>query len=343
MLAVVKTARGDGLVSLQERPEPKPAPGWVTIDVRYAGICGTDLHILHDRFPYWPPVTLGHEFFGTVSALGDGVDQHWLGARVACEPHSHADGTCHLCRRGFAELCAAKRSPGWGIDGAFAPRLVMPVHLLHRVPDDVPDAVAALTEPMAVAVTGVARGRVEAGDTVVVAGPGPVGILSAIAARAMGAANVIVVGRAESDRLRFAAGLGFRTGVGDAALALVQDLTHGDGANLVVDATGSAEAIALLLGAVRRRGRMVALGLVGQPSVAVPWDLAVSRAVDVAFSMSSNATAWEPAISILAREATGLAKMPSVFPLVEWEAAFTAVAKRTVIKALLAPQAAAAQ
>ncbi len=336
MQAVVKTARGDGFVSLEEQPEPVPAAGWVTIAVRYAGICGTDLHILHDHFPYWPPVTMGHEFFGTVVELGDGVDPAWLGARVASEPHSLACGTCHLCRRGYAELCATKRSPGWGIDGAFTSRLTMPAHLLHRLPAGIPDRVAALTEPMAVAVTALGRGRVEAGDTVVVFGPGPVGVLLAVAARAMGAASVLVVGRSDSERLRFAAALGFRTAVDD-ALAVVAELTDGRGADLVVDATGSAQAIAQCLEAVRRRGRMVAVGLSGQPTVAVPWDLAVTRAVDVAFAMSSNATAWDPAIAILADAPAGLETMATVFDLADWQAAFDAVAHRTVIKALLDP------
>jgi L-iditol 2-dehydrogenase len=341
MLAVVKTARGDGNVRLEDRPDPVSSPGWVAIAVRYAGICGTDLHILHDHFPYWPPVTLGHEFFGTVSGLGDGVDPDWLGARVACEPHSMACGTCHLCRRGYAELCAEKRSPGWGIDGAFASTLTMPVHLLHRVPAGIPDRVAALVEPMAVAVTALGRGRVEAGDMVVVVGPGPVGILLSVAARALGAANVLVVGRADSDRLRFAAALGFRTAVNDAT-DLVSDLTAGRGADLVVDATGSAAGLALAVEVVRRRGRMIAVGLSGRPTVDVPWDLAVSRALDVAFSMSSNASAWDPAIAILAGASAGLAGMTTVFPLVAWEAAFQAVADRTVIKALLDPNTGAA-
>jgi len=149
MRALVKTTRGVGHLALQERPEPEAVAGWVKIAVRYAGICGTDLHIVQDEFPYWPPVTLGHEFTGTVVELGGGVDQAWLGARVVSEPHSLACGTCHLCRRGFAELCASKRSPGWGIDGAFADRLTMPVYLLHRVPAGLPDRVAALAEPMA--------------------------------------------------------------------------------------------------------------------------------------------------------------------------------------------------
>jgi L-iditol 2-dehydrogenase len=336
MLAVVKTERGDGHVRLQEHPVPVPGPGWVAIAVRYAGICGTDVHILHDHFPYWPPVIMGHEFFGTVTSVGADVDPQWLGARVACEPHSLACGTCHLCRRGNAELCGTKRSPGWGIDGAFAPVVIMPAHLLHRVPATMTDRVAALTEPMAVVVTALARARVEAGDTVVVVGPGPVGILSAIAARTMGAANVLVVGRAWSDRLRFALSLGLPTALDDAAGDLIRDLTDGRGADLVVEATGSAQGIALGLAIVRRRGRMAAIGLSGLPSLPVPWDLAVTRAVELTFSMSSNYTAWEPAITILAG-APELEGLSTVFPLADWEDAFTAVAERTVIKALLDP------
>jgi L-iditol 2-dehydrogenase len=336
MRALVKTARGVGRLALRDRPEPVPIPGWVTIAVRYAGICGTDVHIVADEFPYWPPVTLGHEFVGTVVRLGDGVDPAWLGARVVSEPHSLACGTCHLCRRGFAELCASKRSPGWGIDGAFASQLAMPAHLLHRVPDGVSDLAAALAEPMAVSVSALARAGVDAGDTVLIVGPGPVGILLAAAARVMGAATVVVAGRHDSDRLRFVASVGARTAVGDAALELVRDHTAGRGADLVVDATGSAEAIALALGAVRRRGRLVAVGMSGQPMVPVPWDLAISRAVDATFSMSSNATAWDPALMILERTPQ-LAAMTTVFPLGGWQAAFMAVKERTVIKALLDP------
>ena len=336
MRALVKTARGVGRLELQERPEPMAATGWVTIAVRYAGICGTDLHIVKDEFPYWPPVTLGHEFFGTVVELGEGVDPAWLGARVVSEPHSLACGTCHLCRRGFAELCASKRSPGWGIDGAFASRLAMPAHLLHRIPDGLSDRIAALAEPMAVSVTALARARVEAGDIVLIVGPGPVGILLAAGARAMGAATVVVAGRRDSDRLRFAATIGAVTTVGDAAVELIHDLTAGRGADLVIDATGSAEAIALALRAVRRRGRLAAVGMSGRPAVPVPWDLAVSRAVDASFSMSSNATAWDPAIVILERTPQ-LEGMTTVFPLDDWEAAFAAVEERTVIKALLDP------
>ena len=294
------------------------------------------MHIVRDEFPYWPPVTLGHEFVGTVVELGEGVDPAWFGARVVCEPHSLACGTCHLCRRGFAELCADKRSPGWGIDGAFADGLAMPAHLLHRVPDGLSDLVAALAEPMAVSVTALARTGVQPGDIVLIVGPGPIGILLAAGARAMGAATVVVAGRHDSDRLRFAATIGALTVVGDEAVPAIHDLTAGRGADLVIDASGSAEGIALALKSVRRRGRLLAVGMSGQRDVSVSWDLAVSRAIDASFSMSSNGTAWDPAIMILERTPE-LEAMATVFPLEEWEAAFAAVADRTVIKALLDP------
>ena len=239
MLALVKTERGDGHLALMDRPFPTPTPGWVRIAVVYGGICGTDLHILHDHFPSWPPVTLGHEFTGTIDAVGAGVDAALIGARVVCEPHALACGTCHLCRRGVAELCASKRSPGWGIDGAFSQSMVMPAHLIHRVPDQLSDRVAALAEPMAIAVTALLRGRVDAGDTVLIVGPGPVGILLAVAARAMGAAAVIVASRTDSDRIRFAAGLGFTTVIGETALGVVQDVSATRGADLVVEASGT--------------------------------------------------------------------------------------------------------
>ena len=237
-----------------------------------------------------------------------------MGARVVSEPHSKACGTCYLCRRGVVELCSEKRSPGWGIDGAFAAVLTLPAHLLHRVPDGIPDRTAALAEPMAVAVTALMRGRVDPGDTVVVVGPGPVGILLAVAARAMGAAEVVVVGRAASDRLRFAESLGLRIATSDDADGLARELTAGRGADLVVEATGTAAAVALALAAVRRRGRFVAVGMSGHPDIAVQWDLAVTRALDVAFSMSSSGTAWDPALAILAGTHQTLEPMTTVFP-----------------------------
>ena len=112
--------------------EPSPASGDVVIKVAAAGICGTDIHIKHDSYPYWPPVIMGHEFSGVIVEVGPGVTGYQVGDRVVAEPHTLACGRCELCRTANIQLCAAKRSPGWGIHGAFARYLAMPLQSWER-------------------------------------------------------------------------------------------------------------------------------------------------------------------------------------------------------------------
>ena len=195
-------------------PGRSPGPGEVLIEVKACGICGTDVHVLHDSFPYWPPVILGHEFSGQVVETGPDTHYYKVGDRVVGEPHTQACGHCYLCRTGNMQICPDKRSPGWGIDGAFTKYLKMPEHLLHRIPDDMSFDVAALVEPTANTVHDVVeRARVEAGDFVVVLGPGPIGLLAAMTARAGGARHVVIVGTPADEALRLnkARELGFET------------------------------------------------------------------------------------------------------------------------------------
>ena len=134
MKALVKTQKGAGNLELRDVRVPHPGPGEVLLQVQAVGICGTDLHIRDDQFPYWPPVTLGHEFCGRVTELGPGVTHVAEGDRVVGEPHNRACGHCYLCRTGNIQICVGKRSPGWGVDGAMAEYLVMPKVLLHKLP-----------------------------------------------------------------------------------------------------------------------------------------------------------------------------------------------------------------
>jgi L-iditol 2-dehydrogenase len=339
--ALRKLAAADTHLELVEVPEPKPEPGWVVLEVAYAGICGTDRHIAHNSFPSWPPVTLGHEFCGRVAVVGAEVDGWSPGDRVVCEPHSLACGRCHLCRRGHAELCPHKRSPGWGIDGGMAARVAVPAHLLHRVPDTVSDLAAALCEPTAIAVTAAERMPVEPGSTVAVLGPGAVGLLAAMVARACGAGRTVVVGRASSrPRLELARRLGFEAwDASQADLARwALDATGGRGLDHVLECSGAADAVAAGIAALRRRGRLCVLGMSGRPTLEVPWDLAMQRALDVSFSLSSSFTSWDGALALLASGAVDPTPLATVFPLAGWEDAFAAIADRTVVKALLDPR-----
>ena len=334
------------LVDVDPPAVSSTAAGWVVLDVTYAGICGTDVHIAHNSFPSYPPVTLGHEFLGVVRAVGEGVTSVVPGTRVVCEPHSLACGTCHLCRRGHAELCAAKRSPGWGIDGAMAEQVAVPAHLLHVVPEGVTDRAAGLTEPTAIVVSGYERAPVPIGGTVLVVGPGPIGILSALVARAAGAGRVVLAGRPSSKgRLELAASQGIETWLDDDSTPIpdrVHAETAGRGADLVVEASGSAGAVATCMAAARRRGTMLVLGVPDGPVAEVPWGVAMNRALDVVFSLSSSWSSWDAALALMARGALDPAPLATVFPLDAWQDAFAALAGRTAVKALIDPSPGAA-
>nr|WP_221380662.1 alcohol dehydrogenase catalytic domain-containing protein [Actinoplanes polyasparticus] len=327
MKALVKTAAGVGHLELADVPEPQARPGWVVLAVRYGGICGTDLHIAADRHPYYPPVVLGHEFVGAIEAVGDGVTGWSAGDRVVCEPHALFCGHCDQCRRGLVRLCTSKRAPGWGIDGAFAPYVAVPVALLHRVPDEVPDERAAGCEPAAVAARALNRVGIGPGDRVAVLGPGPIGILAALQASARGADRAVLIGRdVESGRMRTAAGLGLECATG----------IDGE-VDVVVDTTGSNAAVTAGIAALRRAGKLVTVG-VGDDTFAIPWRDTLFRSVDVKFSFSSGYDDWRGVLSLMRRGALPAERLTSVFDLADWERAFAAVADRRVSKALVRPR-----
>lgn len=340
MKAVVKTQKAPGHIELLDVPEPAVRPGWVVLDVIGAGICGTDVHILHDEHPYWPPVTLGHEFAGRIAEVGPDVEGWGVGDRVVCEPHQGSCGVCHLCRRGFHQLCAQKRSPGWGIDGALAARVAVPAHLLHRVPDEVSDRAAVVCEPTAICVSAYERAGVAAGDTVAVFGPGPIGLICAMVARALGAGRAVVIGRSSSARrLEVAAGAGIEVWNSDErdVVQAALEATGGRGVDLVMETSGGGGAIDAGIRMLRRRGRFCALGVSGRKTLEVPWDQAMFRALDVTFSYSSSYTSWDGALALMRSDALALEALTTSFALADWQKAFDAVEARTVVKAVLEP------
>jgi L-iditol 2-dehydrogenase len=344
MLGLFKTAKGPGNMALLETPVPTPRGNEVLIEVKAAGICGTDIHIKHDGYPYWPPVIMGHEFSGVIVEVGAEVSGWQAGDRVVAEPHTLACGRCELCRTGNIQLCAAKRSPGWGIHGAFARYLAMPVHLLHRLPDTISFEEGAVVEPAANVVHDVLeRGRVEPNDTVVVLGPGPIGLMALMAARAVGAGQVIVVGTAEDEETRLPTALELGA---DAIIVAgrqdpvqrVMELTGGRGADLVVEASGSPRAIASTVGMVRRMGRIAAVGLTGKDDIPFPWSAAAWKVCTIIFNLSTGYTSWDRAIGLIAAKKINIARLIThVEPLQSWERAFESVESKRGLKALLIP------
>jgi len=341
---LVKTEKGVGHLELRDVPIPACGPGEVLLKVLAAGVCGTDLHVRDDTFPYWPPVILGHEFSARVVELGEGVTLVAEGDRVVGEPHTLSCGSCYLCRTGNIQICPAKRSPGWGIDGAMAEYMVMPEVLLHKLPEGVQDTVGAVIEPVANVVHDVLeRATILGGDTVVVIGPGPIGLLAAMAADSAGACRVIVIGvdADESLRLAKARELGFSSVVNaqrQDAVAVVAELTGGVGADVVVECSGSVGGIASTVGLVRKKGRICAIGLPNSSPTPFPYKEAAFKVCDVMFCLSTSYTSWGRAISMVA---TGKIRAGEIIthtsPLEQWESVFDDIDRRLAIKAVFIP------
>jgi L-iditol 2-dehydrogenase len=331
VIGLAKVAPGEGHVELTERPERAPGPGEVVLDVHAAGICGTDLHIWLGEYPSVPPVTMGHEVCGTVAVLGEGVDREWAGARVAVETFFSTCGECAYCRAGKLSVCERRRSIGTHVDGGFAPRLVLPARNLHRVPDELPDEAAALSEPLACVCNSLLDpNAVQPGDDVLVIGPGAIGLIAAQVARACGGRVTVRGAARDATRLGLAGELGFKWSVAGRDDAPPADV--------VVECSGADAGIADALRAARRRGRIVQMGLRGA-DVTLPYDLICFHELTVSAGFASNPASWRRAMALLAGGDVQLAPLVTeVVPIAEWRRAFDASRAGDGVKYVLDPR-----
>jgi L-iditol 2-dehydrogenase len=344
MLAIRKLARGVANVSVEELPAPVAGPEEVVVEVDSAGICGTDLHIYLDEFETAPPVTIGHEFAGRIVETGKNVRDWQPGERVTAGTYFSTCGHCRHCHGGRPNLCLERQSIGSKRDGAFARYVVIPAKNLYRVPDEVDLESAALTEPLACTIHGVLSvAKVQAGDNVVIAGPGPIGLLALQLAKVAGATVALLGTEVDRARLELANQLGADhsidvTGVSDIQ-TLVQDLFHAEGADLVIECSGAAPAADTLLRLVRRGGRYCQMGLFGRP---IQWnqDLICFKELTVTGTNAHVASAWPRALKIMAEGRVKVRRLVTHrFSLRAWDQALKTAQTKQGVKVLLKPQA----
>jgi L-iditol 2-dehydrogenase len=341
MKGVMKVAQGEGNVEVRELAEPVATPGHVVIAVAAAGICGTDLHIYHDEFASRPPVVLGHEVAGTIAALGDGVSDLQPGEAVTTETYFSTCGHCRWCRDGRRNLCPQRRSIGSGVNGGFTSYVLVPARNVHRLPPGVSLHAGALTEPLACVVHGVLElSPLRAGDTVVIAGPGAIGLLTLQVARAAGARAIVLGTSVDANRLALAKELGAAAVVvvdQESAETVLQEQTDGVGADIVYECSGAERAAQSLLKLVRRGGHYAQVGLFGRP---VAWDLdqVCYKELTVSGSNASVPSAWERALALLG---SGMVRteplITDTMPITEWRAAFDLFGAKSGVKTLLVP------
>jgi 2-desacetyl-2-hydroxyethyl bacteriochlorophyllide A dehydrogenase len=262
MRAFVLTA--PGTYEVRDVPAPEPAPGEAVIDVERVGVCGTDVEFFTGEMAYLHqghssyPMRLGHEWAGRVATVGEGVDTVWIGRRVMGDTMLGC-GTCRRCLRGHQHVCDWRQELGirGNRPGALAERLAVPVSSLHVLPDTVDATLGALVEPGGNALRAAQAAELRAGDRALVLGPGTIGLLVAMFARAAGA-EVHLMGQTDSS-LTFARGLGFDHVWRENQ---VPDLPF----DAVVDASNAAHLPATALDLVEPGGRVVYIGLAGEPS-----------------------------------------------------------------------------
>lgn len=266
MLTLKKVQAGFGLLLDEAAEPPMPGPGEVTLRVEAAGICGSDVHAYEwtDGYGFMVPhlpVTMGHEFAGRVLHTGAGVSLA-EGTAVTVMP-AVACGTCDACTRGDGRNCANRGSIGLTRNGGFARHVTLPASNCLPLPAGVDTEIGALTEPLGVSAQAVLVGEVGLGDRVLVMGPGTIGQGAALFARAAGAAQVLISGRADAPRFDVCRALGF-SDLLDVAEGTLQDLVTeaaGGPVDVVIEATGYPPAILDGLAVLKKGGVLVVAGI----------------------------------------------------------------------------------
>ncbi len=321
---------------------PRPSEGEVIVQVKYGGVCGTDIHILHDLYPKArPPVTLGHEFSAVIYELGTNVQGWKVGDRVTVESTADFCGVCEFCRSGQTQRCEERQGYGSGRDGGFASFVATRQNALYRLPDHVSFQEGALCEPLACAIHAVMEmSSIDSGQTVLVTGPGPIGLLVLQVAKAVGTTVVISGTQRDGERLKLAERIG-----ADHCVQidqrdihpLIHELTGGMGVDAAFECSGAPGALNDCLLEVRKAGEIIQVGLFGRP-IEFNYDDVTYKEVDIRGSFSHNRRTWEKAIDLLREQKVNLISLVSrELPLDQWEEAFRLFEKGVGLKYLLYP------
>lgn len=342
MLTLAKTAPVTDGIDYLEREVRPPGPEEVVLEVKAAGLCGTDVQIF--RWPPWLakrvpiPCVLGHEMGGRVHELGSRVTNVKVGDNVSLESHVFC-GKCYQCLNDRAHLCPLKTAPGVDFDGVFAKYVTVPASILWVNPPDFPWELGAIMEPFGIAVHASLEGSGVSGQSVVVNGCGPIGLMNIAAARALGAAAILAIEPSATRRqaaLRMGADRVIDPAAEDARSA-VYDATLGRGADVVIEYSGQVEGLRTCVEVLTPGGD---LRMCATPSYPVEYDFTAwksKRPTIINIHGRRIWSTWVKATDLINRGVDLKPLLSHVMPLSQGRKAFDLVFAGEALKPILVP------
>ena len=343
MKALVKYSKGLGNMEIREIPDPKPGPKEVKIEVKAAGICGSDIHIYHDSIaiPLNLPVVIGHEFSGIVNAIGEGVTSCKLGDRVTSETAIYYCGRCFYCKTGCYNLCKERKTLGYWYNGAFTKFTIVPQNKIHLLQNKISFIEGALLEPLAcVTHSTMDQCIISPKDIVLITGPGAIGLMTLQVVKAHGAKVLISGTDYDIDRLELARKLGADRVINikkEDIYQVIQEETYGNGVDTIFECSGSSSAIKINMDLIKKQGKYNQIGLT-EKMISLDFSQICYKELKVTGSLGSIWTSWKNAISLVKNDKVDLKCLIShQLPLSSWQEGFNVFEKKEGIKIVLKP------
>jgi L-iditol 2-dehydrogenase len=336
---------GPKTLKVEELPIPKIAQDEMLVQVRFAGVCGTDNRIYQGTKKIASPRIIGHEFVGEVVGLGREIQDFRLGDRVTVYPMIPC-GECYVCKAGRKNICVHRITIGYEIDGGFSQYVKIPAIAISagnviRVPDSVPDTIAAASEPIAAAYHGIRRSQLKEGDHVVIVGAGPIGLFHTQLAKLKKPKQIIVVEPMQEKR-----DLAVKMGATMTVDPLNQDVaqsifdhTNGEGADVVIIDVGIPKVIEQSLDYVKKGGTfLVFAGCPHGSTISIDPNVIHYKEINFTGSSASTPEIHEEVLQLIASGQLEVSELISeVVPLNEWQRAFEMKNSYTGIKVLIDP------
>jgi len=345
MKAFVKTRPEIGGAEYMDFDDPRRQKGEVVIEVKAAGICGTDMHLYDwaDNIirEYKPklPVVMGHEFAGKIIDLGPEVENLKVGDNVTAFPVLYC-GQCSYCRDGQQNICNNRPILGLGANGAFAQYVAIRAANVYRLDETIPFELGALSELTCVGIHAIDRIQMKLGDTVAVVGCGPLGLLMAILAKHSGAAQVFVTGlKQDRQRLDLAKKVGAYSVMVDQVdpKQIIFESTNGVGADVVFETAGSSAGVIQSIDVVRKGGRISILGQ-GHESTQIQTAMLSFREIELVGTRAYTGKDWDKVSATLLNAAEDLNQVVTHrIPLAQAEEGIKRMKSREGLKIILEP------